>query len=225
MAISILLIFLRIPTHAKALTKQAAGYFTDLLSGLRYIRSHEFVRVFFLFASIFFFLAAPVAFLSPLQVARSFGDDVWRLAAVEVIFSAGMLVGGIIMAVWGGFKNKARSLAFAGLMMGGCTFAIGIAPLFWLYLIFVAVNGVSLPIFNTPAMVLLQQKVDEDFLGRVFGVMGMITSMMMPLGMLMFGPMADFVKIEGMFIGTGILMFIGGVFMWKNKVLVRDGIT
>ncbi|MCL2149697.1 MAG: MFS transporter [Dehalococcoidia bacterium] len=221
-AIAILL-FLRVPTHAKALGKQATGYFTDMLGGLRYIHRHAFVRVLFLFGALFFFLAAPVAFLPPLQVARNFGDDVWRLAAIEVAFSVGMLMGGLAMASWGGFKNKARSLAFAGLIMGAFTFALGVTPFFWLYLVFMAILGVSMPVFNTPAMVLLQQKVEEDFLGRVFGVMGMITSIMMPLGMLVFGPLADLVKIEWLLIGSGILIFIVGICMWWNRILVQAG--
>lgn len=51
-------------------------------------------------------LAAPAAFLTPLQVTRSFGNDVWRLTAIEITFALGMLMGGILMASWGGFKTK-----------------------------------------------------------------------------------------------------------------------
>jgi DHA3 family macrolide efflux protein-like MFS transporter len=222
-AVAILLFLLRVPVHARALTKQATGYFADMLNGLRYIRSHAFVRTFFLFATCFYFLVAAVAFLPPLQVVRSFGDDVWRLTAIEVAFSLGMLLGGAIMASWGGFKNKARSLALSSLIMGAFTFALGVTPLFWLYLIFTGILGVGLPIFNTPATVLLQQKVSEDFLGRVFGVMSMISSMMLPLGMLVFGPMADLVKVEWLFVGTGILIFIEGICMWGNRVMVQAG--
>ncbi len=80
-----------------------------------------------------------------------------------------------------------------------------------------------MPLFNTPATVLLQEKVDEDFLGRVFGVMGMISSIMMPLGMLIFGPLADIVKIEWLLIGTGVLLFIQGFFLVGNKPLVEAG--
>jgi DHA3 family macrolide efflux protein-like MFS transporter len=223
MAVSVLLLFLRIPLHTKALTGRGEGYFADIRGGLRYIRRHEFVRIFFLFASVFFFLAAPMAFLTPLHVTRSFGDDIWRLTAIEVAFSIGMLAGGLTMAAKGGFKNKAHSIVFASLIMGGFTFALGVTPFFWPYLAFMVVLGISWPIFNTPAMVLLQQKVEEGFLGRVFGVMGMITSMMLPMGMLVFGPMADFVRVEWLLIGSGILIFIEGIVLGRNKVIIQAG--
>jgi len=222
-AVAILLFFLSVPTHAKALAKQDVSYFADIIGGLRYMRSHAFVRTFFLFSSIFFFLVAPVAFLPPLQVVRSFGDDIWRLTAIEVAFSVGMFAGGVTMAAWGGFKNKAHSMVLSSLMMGALTFALGVTPFFWAYLVFMAIFGVSWPIFNAPAMVLLQQKVDGDYLGRVFGVMGMITSIMMPMGMLVFGPMADLIRVEWLLVGTGVLMFIQGLFMWGNKVIIQAG--
>ncbi len=222
-AVSILLLFLHVPAHTKALTGQTAGYFEDLREGLVYIKKHDYVRTFFLFNVVFFILVAPVAFLTPLQVTRSFSPDVWRLSAIEIIFSAGMMVGGIIMASWGGFKNKVHTMVLSNLVIGFSTFALGLTPNFWLYLGFMALIGLVMPVFNTPATVLLQQKVEEAFLGRVFGVMSMIASSMMPLGMLVFGPVADFVKIEWLLIGTGLLLLVQGLFMGANKVLIEAG--
>jgi DHA3 family macrolide efflux protein-like MFS transporter len=222
-AVSILLFLLDVPAHSKALAKQTTSYFADMLAGLRYIRSHRFLTTFFLFSIIFFFLVSPLAFLSPLQVARNFGGDVWRLTAIEVGFSLGMLMGGILMASWGGFKNKARSMALSSILMGAFTFALGVTPIFWLYLAFMGILGVSMPIYNTPLAVLLQQKVEADYLGRIFGVLTMITSMMLPLGMLVFGPLADFVNIDWLLIGTGFFIFIEGLFMMGNGNLLEAG--
>jgi len=222
-AVTILIFFLHIPVHAKALEKQTTTYFKDLHEGIIYIRNHRYVMSFFIFCVVFFFLIAPVAFLTPLQVARSFGNDVWRLTAIEVLFSLGMAAGGAIMASWGGFKNKVHTMVLSVLIVGICTAAFGVVPNFWIYLFFMFLIGVSLPAFNTPSTVLLQQKVEENFLGRVFGVYGMISSSMMPLGMLLFGPIADSVKIEWMLIATGILLFIEGFFMFGSKELITAG--
>lgn len=185
--------------------------------------NHAFLKIFFLFFAVFFVLMAPAAFLTPLQVARSFGDDVWRLTAIEIAFSIGMMVGGGLIASWGGFPNKIKTLALASVVMGVCTFALGIIPIFWIYLAFMALFGVAIPIFNTPATVLLQEKVEEDYLGRVFGVMGMISTSMMPLGMLIFGPIADIIKIEWLLLGTGIFIMILAFFLGRNKVLIEAG--
>lgn len=222
-AIVTLLFFLKISVHEKAKVKQTTSYFSDFKLGLQYVNSHAFLKKFFIFFAVFFVLMAPAAFLTPLQVTRSFGDDVWRLSAIEIAFSIGMMIGGGLIASWGGFQNKIKTMALASIIMGVCTLALGIVPLFWIYLAFMALFGVAMPIFGTPGTVLLQEKVEEEYLGRVFGVMGMISTSMMPLGMLIFGPIADFVKIEWLLVGTGILIIVLAIFLGRNKTLIEAG--
>jgi len=222
-AVSILLLLLNVPSHAGALIKSQSSYLSDLLSGVKYINQQGFLKNLFIFCAIYFILVAPLAFLTGLQVTRSFGADVWRLTAIEVAFSSGMIAGGILIAVWGGFKNRVHTMAFSILTTAFGTIALGIVPVFWIYLCFMAMVGVVLPMFNTPFMVMLQQKVETDFLGRVFGVLNMIASSMMPLAMLGYGPLADLVKIEWMLLGTGALMLIQGFYMLGNKVLIEAG--
>ncbi|KLV25938.1 MFS transporter [Niallia circulans] len=222
-AIFTLLAFLKIPAHQKASLEQSTSYFSDFKEGLKYVHNHAFLKKFFIYFSIFFVLMAPAAFLTPLQVTRSFGDDVWRLTAIEIAFSIGMMVGGGVIAAWGGFENKVKTMTLASIIMGVCTFALGMIPFFWIYLIFMALFGVAMPIFNTPTTVLLQEKIEEGFLGRVFGVMGMISTSMMPIGMLIFGPLADFIKVEWLLLGTGIFIMILSIFLGKDKALIEAG--
>jgi DHA3 family macrolide efflux protein-like MFS transporter len=222
-AILILLLFLPIPVHAKALNKEPISYFNDLAQGFNYIKKHEFIKKFFYFMAIFLILVTPVAFLTPLQVARSFGDDVWRLTAIEIAFSLGMMAGGAIIATWGGFKNKIHTMTLSIFLTGMLTFLLGVTPIFSLYLVFMVISGVAMPIFHTPATVLLQEKVEADFLGRIFGILTMISSAVMPLGMLVFGPLSDLIEIEWLLMGTGLLIFIQGFFLIKNNALLEAG--
>ncbi|WP_379135377.1 MFS transporter [Paenibacillus sp. sgz500958] len=222
-AVAVMLIFLHVPVHAKAAQQQTVSYYNDLRLGFTYIKNHNYIRAFFTFCAFFFILAAPVAFLTPLQVNRSFGEEIWRLTAIEIAFSLGMMSGGLFMASWGGFRNRVHTMTLASVVIGAGTFALGWIPVFWIYLLVMGFVGVAMPMFNTPSTVMLQEKVEPDYLGRVFGVMGMISSSMMPLGMLVFGPMADYVRIEWMLIGTGLLLFIQGLFLLTNKVLLKAG--
>ncbi|MDF2988094.1 MAG: Major Facilitator Superfamily transporter, partial [Eubacterium sp.] len=116
-----------------------------------------------------------------------------------------------------------KTMTVSCLIIGLCTFALGVVPVFWIYLFFMLITGATIPGFNTPFTVILQEKVEGDFLGRVFGVFGMISSSMMPLAMLFFGPLADKVKIEWLLIGTGIILFIQGFFLIGNRLLKEAG--
>ena len=222
-AVGILLFFLRIPTHKKASEAQITGYFNDFKEGLVYIKNHSFLKILMSMFAVFFVLMAPAAFLTPIQVARTFGSEEWLLAAIEIAFSIGMMLGGGLIAGWGGFKNKIHTMAFAGLIMGVCTVALGIVPNFWIYLIFMGIFGIAMPLFNTPTTVLIQEKVDPDYLGRVFGVFGMISTSMMPIGMLIFGPIADYIEIEWLLIATGLIMTFLLIFLVKSNTLIEAG--
>jgi len=224
-AISILFFFLRIPPHAKAAEKQKISYFHDLKLGYEYIKNHAFIKGLFVYYAILFVLVAPVAFLTPLQVTRSFGPNVWLLTAVEIAFSVGMMAGGALIAAWGGFKNRIHTMALASFMVGAGTLALGFTPLFALYLAFIGLTGLAVPLFNTPSTVLIQEKVEEDYLGRVFGVLTMISTSMMPLGMLVFGPIADYIRIEWLLIVSGTLLAVQGFFLLGNRALVREGLA
>ena len=222
-AVMILLLFLEIPVHKAAEGKQKMSYFGDMKEGLRYIDNHAFVKTSFAFCAIYFVLVAPLAFLTPLQVTRSFGDDVWRLTALEVSFSIGMMAGGLIIATWGGFRNKLHTMVLSNIVIALGTIALGIVPGFTVYLLLMILAGLMMPIFNTPFTVLLQQKVEPEYMGRIFGVMNMLSSSIMPLAMILFGPLADFVKVELLLIITGALMIALSIFMALNKVLLEAG--
>jgi len=134
-----------------------------------------------------------------------------------------MMGGGLLIAAWGGFRNKVKTMILATLIMGAGTIFLGIVPIFWLYSALMAVLGMSMPVMNTPATVLLQQNVEEEYLGRVFGVLSMISSSMMPLGMLVFGPLSDYVRIEWMLVGTGVFMILVTILLLARKSMLEIG--
>lgn len=217
----VILAFLRINRQ----TPQAVSvsYLEDFQSGLRYIGQHSFLKAFFIFFGLLFFLMAPSAFLTPLQVTRTFGDDVWRLTAIELAFSGGMVIGGAIIAAWQGFSNRIHTMVLAGAVYALCTISFGIIPSFWPYIAVMVLCGIALPSFNTPTMTILQETVDPNYLGRIFGVFSMITSSMMPIGMLLFGPLADIIAIEWLLIVSGILMLLLILLLAKNNALLEAG--
>ncbi len=222
-AVLTLVFFLKIPAHHKALERRAKSYLEDMKEGINYIRTHKYIRHFFLFCIFFFFLIAPVSFLTPLQVTRNYGSDVWRLTAIEVAFSIGMMLGGIIVSYLKGFKNKIHTMAFASSITAITTFALGFDILFWLYLVIIFSMGLAVPLFHTNSNVLLQEKVEEEYLGRVFGLFSMIASSMVPIGMLVFGPLADVVSIEIILLATGAVLLLLSFLLSRNKELLSYG--
>jgi DHA3 family macrolide efflux protein-like MFS transporter len=69
-------------------------------------------------------------------------------------------------------------------------------------------------------MVLLQKNIEPTYMGRVFGVLSMLTSLITPLSMLGYGPLADYVKIEWILIVTGVLLIAFCFAMVGNKTIM-----
>lgn len=81
-----------------------------------------------------------------------------------------------------------------------------------------------MPFFNTPAIVILQERVESAYMGRVFSVISMINGAVIPLGMLLFGPLADVVSIELLLMITGSAIVVGGAVLLFDRTLKAVGL-
>ena len=219
----LLMMLLRVKARPPAAPAEGRSQLHEIADGFRYIRDHAHLVPFFCYLGFILVLITPAAFLTPLQTARSFGTEVWRLTAIEMVFSVGMMVGGAALATWGGFHNRMRTMVASNLVMGACTVGLGLVPFFWVYLVVMGVFGLALPLYNTPATVMLQEHVEPAFLGRVFGVMTMLSTSLMPLSMLLFGPLAEVVSIERLLQVTGALVVLLGLLAPLHRRLMAFG--
>jgi DHA3 family macrolide efflux protein-like MFS transporter len=148
----------------------------------------------------------------PLQITRNFGPDLWRLSAIEMTFAGGMMLGGVLVGIWS-FRNKIYTIGMASIVIGIASILLGVWTLFIPYLVCVIISGITIPYFNASGMTLMQSKVAPDYLGRVLSVFMMLGSLAMPFGMLIFGPLADAISINYIFIGAGAAMaLLGGLY-------------
>lgn len=231
------------PDTASSAPPASGGFLNDFKGGLSYIKNHRYLLSFFAYNAVLLILVSPAAFLTPLQTARSYGSEVWRLTSIEIVFSVGMMIGGGVIAAWGGFKNRMKTILSANTVMAFCTLALGLSPFlskvlglhnsslfgitnllpFIIYLFFMGVFGIALPLMNTPATVMLQEHIEDAYLGRVFSIYGMLAQSLMPLSMLLFGPLADVVSIEIILVITGAVMLTAAVITPLNKRLMEAG--
>ncbi len=174
--------------------------------GFAYLRRNPFVRRLLAFQLAVLFLISPSAFMTPLLVSRTFGPEVWRLTASEMTFSAGAALGGLLIAWWGGFQSRMRTTLLAAALYGALMLCLGAAPTFWLYLGANLLIGVTMPCYNAPVTVALQEKVEPAMQGRVFSFLQIAASCALPLGMVAFGPLADLVPVQTLLIGAGLLV-------------------
>jgi len=223
-AICILYFLVKVPlTERKTENKEKTSHFTDLMDGLKYLKYQKYLLLLVVFSGLYTIFMSPLLVLFPLQVTRNFGADLWRLSALEIGQAAGMIVGGLLIGVWC-FRNKIVAIGASSVVIGILTISFGFWTIFPPYLVCMVIFGLMWPYLTAPSVTLIQERVAPDYLGRVLSVFTMLGSLAMPFGMLFFGPLADIVNINYIFIGTGTVMVFLGIMYFVSKTLRKAGI-
>lgn len=168
----------------------------------------------------FTLLCVPAGFLAGLLVRRVYGDTYWYLTAVELVGFAGMMGGGLLMSTWGGFKSRAKTLLAGLSVFGLLAIGMGLSRHFILYLVLMLFYGVALTMVQTATTTLLQEKTEVSMQGRVFGLLSSMYAGFLPVGMAVFGPLADVIPLQWIMIGSGIVLNLIAVFIGKS---IRNG--
>lgn len=204
-----------LPYEKKAGTQTSS--LEEMKSGFFYLKENGLVKRLLLYQITILFLISPSAFLTPLMVSRTFGAEVWRLTASEMTYSLGMVLGGLLIASWGGFKKKMNTTLFAGAFYGLMMTGLGLAPLFPVYLLCNTMIGITSPCYNAPVTVTIQEKVPREMHGRIFSFMQLATSCALPLGMTVFGPLADLLRVQWILLGSGIVVTVLSLGIWRMR--------
>ena len=200
-----LLATIAVPTLSRAASNDKPSYFTDLKEGLNYIFSHDLVRWVMVIYSIVFLLVVAPSNLSPLMLVRTFGGDVWLLTVLELSFGIGMVAGGALMAIFASKMDRLGLMVGTSILFGVLAFVMGFTTNLILFYSLFFLIGLAVPAFSTSSMTLLQETVEPERQGRVFGFVGIVMAVAMPLGMAVLGPLADIVSVEILLIATGAL--------------------
>jgi len=184
------------------------GYFSDLAAGFRYVVSHPLIRWLLGLYAVVMVLAAAPSFLTPLMVARSFGEEVWKLTVLELSFSIGMMLAGATIGVWGKRFGRMTLIVGASIAFGALSIGMGLSTNLWVFYAFMFGVGVAVPAFSTPSMTVLQETVEPERQGRVFGFFGIVSATAMPVGMAVFGPLANVRSVEFVLIASGLVTFV-----------------
>ncbi len=195
---------------AKVLRSEAepTGYFTDLVAGFRYVAGHPLIRWLLGLYAVVMVLAAAPSFLTPLMVARTFGEEVWKLTVLELSFSVGMMLAGATIGAWGKRFSRMGLIIAGSLAFGALSIGMGLSTNLWVFFFFMFLTGVAVPVFSTPSMTVLQETVEPDRQGRVFGFFGIVAAVAMPTGMAVFGPLANVRSVEFVLLLAGVTTFV-----------------
>ena len=201
----------------QAIQNKGTSVFLDMKIGIKYTLSDKLIGKVLTVYGLFIFLCVPAGFLSQLFVSRVYGETYWYLTAVELAGFIGMVAGGLLMSIWGGFKSRVTTMAVGLIAFGSLAIGMGLSKQFALYLTLMIIYGVAITMVQTATTTLIQEKAEISMQGRVFGLLGAMYSGFLPVGMAIFGPMADEISLQWIMIGSGIALIALSIFVGTNK--------
>jgi DHA3 family macrolide efflux protein-like MFS transporter len=217
------LLFIQIPQPERIERRGLEGVgkttvWQDFAEGLRYMVKWPGLLIIALMAVCINFLLTPAFSLLPLLVKDYFGGGAIELGWVNSASGIGIILGGLLLGIWGGFKRKIVTTFFGLSGMGVGILVLSQAPptsILWAVgATFLA--GVMQPITNGPIGAIMQSVVTPDMQGRVFSLLNSLAGGMSPIGLLIAGPISDKVGIQAWFLLGGILcilMAVSGFFI------------
>jgi DHA3 family macrolide efflux protein-like MFS transporter len=220
------LLFIPIPQPKKQATAEHSArpsLWQDVRAALVYIRSIPgFIAIIFM-ALFLNFLLVPTESLLPLLVTKHFGKGAIELGLLQSATGVGIVAGGILLSIWGGFKKKMATSLTGIIGLGLGVILIGIAPanLFILAIIGNVMLGVMMPVANGPIGALLQSVVRPDMQGRVMSLLSSGATAIAPLGLLIAGPFSDWLGIRIWFWAGGLLCVLIALSAFFRPVIMN----
>ena len=226
------LLVVRIPQPESNLGKdgEKRSMLKDAVFGWTYLVDRRPLLVMLLYyAVVNFLLGLSSVLITPLVLSF---NPASVLGIVQMVSSAGMLVGSLLMSAWGGPARKMNGVygfialfSLGYLIIGLWESAIAIAAGMFVLLF-------SVPLAAGSSQVIWMSKVEPELQGRVFAIRSMIATAITPLAYLISGPLADSVfgplmseggalaATVGSLIGAGPERGIGLMFLLSGIVML-----
>jgi DHA3 family macrolide efflux protein-like MFS transporter len=219
------LIFVRVPQPTRSLPKELKqpSVWSDLREGVRFVWRWRGLAILIALISLLHFLAAPAFSLIPIVVTNYFEKGALELAWMQSASGIGLLVGGVLLSTWGGFKRRIVTVLLGLSLLGGCMAIVGALPetAFWWAAGAMFCTSVLASMVVGSFQAVQQAVVPPEMQGRVFTLARSGMDVMSPLGMAIAGPIADVMGIQGWYLVTGGVMVTMGVSAFFLPALMR----
>ncbi len=200
------------------------GLLSDLLAGIRFILHNKIIGqlcVYFLITFAFiqpiFNVVMPVFFRGSLRYADT------QYGYLQMVVIIGALLGSILVGAWLGKRVQLkRSLTIGCSLMVGILFlfALLLSPyciqlfgndtltFFLLLAVILCLLSAALMLIHIPVQTYIQTATPNEYMSRVFSIVGMITKGGMPLGALLYGLILEKVTVHRTMLFTALLILL-----------------
>lgn len=205
---SITVMLVKIPRLNPERQSRKLNLLAEMKEGITILMENKGLFALLLIGTLYMFVYMPINALYPLMSMGYFSGTPIHVSITEIAFASGMLAGGLVLGLVGG-KFRRMTLIIASIVMMGASLIIsGLLPDngFLIFVLCCIGMGLSVPFYSGVQTALFQDKIQPEYLGRVFSINGSMVSLAMPVGLILSGLLADKIGINNWFLISGILI-------------------
>ena len=205
------LLMVHVPQPVRTTPTGALNVRREVGEALRYMQGLPGMFILLGMALAINFVLFPAGSLLPLLVRNVFGGGAQEFGWIESASGIGIVAGGIVLSVWGGFRRKIVTSQIGVLGIGVAHVALGVAAgtLFVLALGAVFMAGFMMA-FNGVIYAVLQTTVAPEMQGRVFTLINALATAISPLSLAVAGPVAEALGLRFWYVAGGIVCVLMG---------------
>ena len=207
------------PEPISSSTSGRPSVLREMREGFRYVLAWPGLLLVLVMAMLINFVANPAGALLPLFVTKHLHGDALGLGWLNSSLGVGVVLGGLALGVWGGFRRRIVTTLLGVVGMGLGFLVVGLAPEggLWIAMGGLFFAGTMNAMANGPLSALLQSQVAPGMQGRVFTLVQSLVTAMSPLSLALAGPLADLFGIRFLYVVSAAVM----VLMGAGALLVR----
>lgn len=211
----------------RAVDEATKTMLTEMKEGFSYLKSNRVITVIVTVAiGINFFFSSLMIGL-PFIAVQQLNVKATHFGMIEAMIAVGMLTASIYFSVSKEVKfpllfAKRGILAMSVLLAGmAIPLIVGMSygGMVVYFLLLMLTFGITNVFVNTPIGVMMQKDVDEEYRGRVFGILESMAMAMMPLGYLLFGLLYDLVPAEYVVGASSFCLIVLTGYLMRPSVL------
>jgi MFS transporter, DHA3 family, macrolide efflux protein len=193
----------------------------QLLEGLKYVKNSPLLLSTMLLGVVINLLfAGPVSLAGPIFVSDLFHGDAKDLSYVQSALPIGIVIGGLLVAVWNPTKKRGSVFLNRLIIMGIVLVLYSQVNELWQCILIAGWLGILIAA-GIPLRSLIQENTDPDKLGRVQGINYTATTGLIPLSFAVTSILLSFhITIQDLLLFSGIFLILVTAFAsWKFSIL------
>ena len=216
------LLVIPVPQPPQQLSR-AKTVLEDLRGGLNYVIEWKGLMIIMVMSLTINLLISPAFSLLPLLITSYFKGGALELAWIQSANGLGMILGGLLLGIWGGFKSRVKT-AFVALVIAGVSilgFSQTPPDVFPLAVVSIFIFGVTNSIANSSFFAALQTLVPPEVQGRVFTLAMAASTIAQPVGLAVAGPVSEILSIRGWFVIGGVSFIVMAVLSFSTPAVMK----